>query len=138
MGANADDPADSRFATGDTSEVTGLRNDTNLYWNSGAPIPSGDAVDPVRDDPGSVVADPQAAADQSNVVMPTWTADGFADGSATIRDAFVRLVEVYGTVPSESPAVDAADPDTAAEDDILGRRRTAPDLGAYEVGGGDG
>ncbi|HSK97430.1 MAG TPA: hypothetical protein VK891_12500 [Euzebyales bacterium] len=139
MGAEqSDEPAENEFADGSASDVTGLRNDTNLYWNGGAPIPSGEAMHPERDDPNAVVADPEAAADQSGIVLPRWTADGFADGGPTIRDAFVRLVEGFGAVPESSPAVDAADPETAARDDILGTRRTAPDLGAYEATAGDG
>jgi hypothetical protein len=45
----------------------------------------------------------------------------------------VRLVELYGSIPAGSPAQNQADAALSATDDILGRTRLVPDLGAYEV-----
>jgi hypothetical protein len=86
-----------------------------------------------------VVADPQLTADQSDIVLPRWTGQAFSSGRTRISAEFARLVEAYGAIPASSPAVDRADPDTAATQDILGRPRTRPDLGAFEAtAGGDG
>jgi hypothetical protein len=44
------------------------------------------------------------------------------------------LVNSYGALPGDSPAIDAADPTQSPTDDILGQPRGAsPDLGAFEV-----
>jgi hypothetical protein len=129
---------ENEFSDGAPSEVNGLVNDTNLYWNGAAPIPPGEVSNPLSDDTGRIVADPQLPTDQSDVMLPYWTGRNFLSGNTTIRDEFLRLVEAYGAIPSTSPAVDAAYRDTAAASDILGRARVVPDLGAFEApGGGD-
>ncbi|MEM9302278.1 MAG: right-handed parallel beta-helix repeat-containing protein [Pseudomonadota bacterium] len=115
---------------GDTSSAT---LSGNLYFNGGNPIPS-DAGQAVRfaDDPAPTVGDPLLPA-LTGVVLPTWDGNQFADGSASIRAAFVTLVEAFGVPGADSPALDAADPVLAATDDILGRPRgNRPDLGAWE------
>jgi hypothetical protein len=112
--------------------------DHNLYWNGGASLPY-DSAEKVNytDDAHRLVANPLLG-NQTGLVLPRWVpaASQFADGSATIREAFERLVKSYGALPQGSPAVDAADPVNAPTDDILGRPRpsgAAPDLGAYEL-----
>ncbi len=45
----------------------------------------------------------------------------------------MRLVSLYGAIPSGSPAQNQADPALSPVDDILGRVRTTPDLGAFEA-----
>ncbi len=131
MGADAD-AGENEFSDGNPDEVTGLVNDHNLYWNGGEPIPDGKVSGPL-DDPHAITADPGLPTDQNDVVLPIWDGDRFASGNVAIRDEFVRLVDTYGAVPQSSAAVDAADPRTAADDDILGRPRDVPDLGAYEA-----
>lgn len=137
MGADegGDDP---QFADGDTDEVIDLVNDTNLYWNGGGPVPDGGFGDPLEIDPGAVDADPLLPSDQDDIVLPRWEGERFASGATSIREEFVRLVRTYGTPSENSPAVDAADPRTAATVDILGRKRSRPDLGAVEVAAEDG
>jgi hypothetical protein len=111
--------------------------DHNLYWNGGVSLP----LDPVElinytDDVNRVVADPLLP-NQAGLILPRWQAGSnqFADGSATIRAAFERLVTTYGAVAANSPALEAANPGQAPAEDILGRPRpggAAPDIGAVE------
>jgi hypothetical protein len=109
----------------------------NLYWNAGAAIPlDREELVNYTDDPAAIIADPLLPS-QANIVLPIWVEeDGrFADGSTSIREVFLRLVLNYGTLPVNSPAVDKADPNFAAAEDILGQPRPAnalPDIGAYE------
>ncbi|KAA0255781.1 MAG: hypothetical protein EDX89_03430 [Acidobacteria bacterium] len=131
MGSSGSDADD--FSDGLPSETTGLLLDRNLYWNGGDAIPPGDQVNPDVDDARRVVADPQLATDHAGVVLPRWTGTAFASGNATIRQEFERLVALYGAVPPGAPGVDEADPALSPADDVLGRPRSAPDLGAYEV-----
>ena len=125
-----DDFSDTPF--GETNSFTLARN---LYWNGGSTVPQnpgGDLVNP-DDDAEAVFADPQLPS-QAGLVLPRWTGTTFADGSATIREAFVRLVELYGRPPLGSPLDGAADPAHAPPDDVLGypRSATAPWMGAVE------
>jgi hypothetical protein len=130
----ADGPGDdNEFSNGDPAESHNVILDRNLYWNGGEEIPSGDIIDPLTDDDRGVVADPQLETNQQNIVLPRWNGASFLSGQTTIREEFERLVELYGRIPADSPAVDLADPSQAPNDDILGRpRENAPDLGAYE------
>jgi hypothetical protein len=119
---------------GETSSFTLVRN---LYWNGAVAIPtSGSDLVNYTDDPNPVVADPQLGG-QVGLVLPRWNSGSghFADGSATIRQAFEQLVLNYGALNPASPALDAADPAYAPVEDILGHARPAgngPDLGAFE------
>jgi hypothetical protein len=113
---------------------------TNLYWNGGQPVPqdAGELVN-YTDDDNPLMADPLVG-DPSGILLPHWDPESgvFADGSTSIRQAFERLVSLYGTPDPNSPVIDAADPDHAPDDDILGNPRDqgfAPDLGAYETTG---
>jgi hypothetical protein len=131
----ADGPGDGNaFSTGDDGSTVNLVLDTNLYWNGGAVIPAGDVASPLTDDANAVIGDPMLASDQSALVTPVWTGNGFADDSTTVREVFVELVEAYGAIPAGSPAIGGADPDAAPIDDVLGNPRSDPDLGAYEQG----
>jgi hypothetical protein len=133
--------ADPTGTMGDTfnrgNNTTNLTFDNNLFWNAGNPFPtSSESIIEVSDDASRVVGDPLLG-DQSNLVLPRWDPGSgqFADGSTSIRGAFVRLTVRYGSLPANSPALDAADPAQAPAEDILGRGRpigAAPDIGAYE------
>ena len=107
--------------------------DNNLYWNNGVAIPY-DPLEKVNytDDVHPVVADPLIGSPAS-LVIPRWVPpSSFADGSPTIRLAFLRLVDLYARTRVGSPAFGAADPANAPAEDIRGNLRLAPDIGAYE------
>lgn len=132
MGAG---PASSvnEFSDGDPAEVDNLMLDNNLYWNGGIPIPPGDMVSPLIDDPRPVVDNPLLSEDQSAIIIPRWNGVTFTSGAQTIRQEFLRLVMGYGQIPVESSAVDQADPCFSPAEDILGRTRPADtDIGAFE------
>ena len=132
------DPTGSMEDFSDTppAETTSFTLAGNLYWNGGANLPE-DAAELVNpsSDASAVTADP-ALADPTAVVLPRFDPDSgsFADGSASTCEVFERLVELYARPAAGSPAIDAADPNLAASDDILGRpRAAAPDIGAIET-----
>lgn len=106
--------------------------DNNLYWNGGSAIPEdgGELVN-YTDDTNRTVANPQLGT-QAGLILPRWTGAQFADGSSTIREAFERLVSLYGTPASGSAVIDNANAGNAPADDILGNPRTTPDIGAVE------
>ena len=84
----------------------------------------------------TLIGDPLLGA-QSGLILPRWNSGSgqFADGSATIREAFERLVSLYGTPGESSPALEAAFPSELPPDDILGTTRPqgeTGDLGAVE------
>ena len=129
------------FSDTPLGETDNWQLDGNLYWNGGAALPfqAGELINP-SDDASAVTADPLLPS-QAGLMLPRWTGSGFADGSATIREAFERLVTLYGTPAAGSPTIDAADPARAPAEDVLGRLRDgSPDLGAVEFGAvfGDG
>ncbi|MGH9322497.1 MAG: Calx-beta domain-containing protein, partial [Vicinamibacteria bacterium] len=121
------------FSDGSPSETTGLVLDRNLYWNGAAAIPAGDQVNPLVDDARRIVADPLLNTSQGGIVLPRWNGTAFSSGNASVREEFVRLVGLYGAIPWGSPAQNQADTTLSAADDILGRPRSTPDLGAFEV-----
>jgi hypothetical protein len=122
------------FSDGLPAETVSLALDRNLYWNGPAVIPPGDQVSPLVHDARRIVANPQLNANQAGIVLPRWTGSAFLSGNTTVRQEFLRLVDDYGAIPAGSPGHNQADPALAPPDDILGRARTAPDMGAFEVG----
>lgn len=122
------------FSDTPPGETASFALDRNLYWNGGAAIPSdGGELINYTDDANRLVADPLLGG-QAGLIVPRWNqgAGQFADGSATIRQAFERLVALYATPGTDSPVIGAADPAYAPADDILGRPRSLPDIGAVE------
>lgn len=133
------------FSDGPSQDSFGTVLARNLYWNGGQALPGGENVSPAAD-PEAVVRDPRLRPPQ-NVVLPRWTGDRFASGSATIRQEFERLIELYGTPPAASPrpgrgavsasvrAAAGAAVEHAPGVDILGRPRGLnPDFGAVQEG----
>jgi hypothetical protein len=111
--------------------------DGNLFWNRGDPIPA-DAAELVNytDDVDRIVADPRLRA-HSGIGLPRFIPQIgiLGDGSTTIRQAFERMVELYGAPAVGSPAIDSADPAQSPTTDILGHARPAglgPERGAWE------
>jgi hypothetical protein len=136
MGAeNPSRPND--FSDTPLGETLSFVLDHNLYWNGGEAIPEdGGELINYTDDAHRQMANPLLG-DQAGIVLPRLEpgTSQFADGSTTIREAFRRLVRLYGALLPGSPAIDAADAAHAPAEDILGNPRPAggaPDAGAYE------
>jgi fibronectin type 3 domain-containing protein len=93
-------------------------------------------------DAEKVIGDPQLPLPvlPDDFIFPRWDNNqkSFLSGNTTIRQEFVRLANTFGVIPSDSSAIDQANPNYAPVDDILGRSRatggSAPDLGAFEYG----
>ncbi len=120
-----------KFSTGDPSSVTGLALTSNLYWNGGRAIPTGDVVSP-SSDAGGVVTDPGLETSISRPVPTIWQGGSFASGSASIAEEFSRIVTRYA-LPGGVVA-GRARPDLAPAVDILGNVRGAsPSIGAVEM-----
>lgn len=133
MGA-VDDSDDDDFCDASSEHVGDVRIGNNLYWNGEDAIPedSAEAINP-SDDADRITADPLLG-DQGGLVVPHWDGERFADGSDNICAAFELLVRQYGSPAAGSAAIDVADADHMAADDILGRVRSAsPDVGAVEL-----
>jgi hypothetical protein len=122
------------FSDSPPADTASFAIDRNLYWNNGAAIPQ-DSSELINytNDAQRLIANPLLGS-QAGLIVPRWNqgTSHFADGSTTIREAFEKLVMLYGTPTSTSPNVNAADPGHAPNDDILGHPRSVPDLGALE------
>jgi hypothetical protein len=119
------------FSDAPPGDTASFAIDRNLYWNNGAAIPqdSNELVN-YTDDAHRLIANPLLGS-QAGLIVPRWNpgANHFADGSVSIREAFEKLVGLYGTPPSTSPIVNAADP--AHAPGVTARQaRCVPDLGA--------
>jgi hypothetical protein len=131
MGAEPSE-TEGDFSAGDLASVTGLVLDTNLYWNGGQALPSGDVLSPASD-PNAFVGDPGLADPDRARATPVWTGSQFRGGDSTIRAAFDRIVGEFG-VPS-SDLIRNGDPRWSTGVDILGAARgPVPALGAAETG----
>jgi len=124
------------FSDSPPGEVANWSLLNNQYFNGGANIP-GDPSETINytDDPARILADPELAP-HVGLILPRWnpTTSQFADGSQTVREAFVNLVMKYGVPASGSGGVDRALPAQSPAVDILGNARGAmPDVGAFEI-----
>lgn len=126
----------NRFSDTPIGQTSSYVLSNNLYGNGGAAIPSNGAdLINYTNDAARRVADPLLA-NPAAVVTPRWNpgAGAFADGSTTIRQVFLRLVDTYGKGAAGSPLIDNADAAHAPGDDIRGNARGArPDIGCYEI-----
>jgi hypothetical protein len=123
-----------QFSDGRRSATLNLVLDNNLYWNGGRAIPRGDLLSPRIHDAHRVVRDPRLPEDQGLALLPVWEGSAFRSGALLIRDEFVRLIQTYGAIPADSPAVGRVLAGPAPGGDILGTPRDGqPDLGAFEV-----
>jgi hypothetical protein len=124
------------FSDTPPADIASFSLATNLYWNAGTPIPSdaGELVN-VDDDATAVLGDPMLPSLAGLIDLPRWDeASGtFGGGGASTCDVLERLATAYGTPAAGSAAIDAADPANAPAYDLLGRPRSAPDIGAIEA-----
>lgn len=125
------------FAEASPADAQGVVLFNNLYWNGGELIPwDRKQLVNYTDDPQRLLSDPRLS-DPQDISTPIWLSEEnrFADGSSTIREVFETLVLAYGQPAPGSRVLDAADPERAPAEDILGRQRVdgAPDVGAYEM-----
>ena len=135
FGFNVDEET-ARFSDTEPAETESFILNNNLYWNGGKDIPYDETqLINFTDDHHGLVGDPLLG-DQSQLVLPRWLPDEerFADGSITIAEVFEQLVTLYGTPAAGSVVIDAADPDQATSEDIMGNPRPgdSPDIGAVE------
>jgi hypothetical protein len=126
----------NRFSETPIGQTSSYVLSNNLYWNGGAAIPtnSADLIN-YTNDAARRVADPLLAS-PAGVVTPRWNPGSgtFADGSTTIRQVFLRLVDTYGKGAAGSPLIDNADAAHAPGEDIRGSARgSRPDIGCYEI-----
>ena len=136
MGAEALTGVDLFDAPPDQTESALL--DNNLYFNGGnqIPIDAGQFLS-FADDANALIGDPLLP-DPAGLIAPEWDSSNFADGSTTIREAFLRLVADRAVPAAGSLVIDAGDPLASAIDDILGQLRgDRPDLGAFETNPAD-
>ena len=127
-------PGTNDFSDTPAADTISFVLSNNLYWNGAATVPQdGAELINFTNDSSRIVGDPRLV-NPAGVVLPRWQASTglFADGSSSIRQAFVRLAVTYGNPGSGSPAVNAADENNSPADDILGNPRTNPDVGACE------
>jgi hypothetical protein len=123
------------FSDTPIGETTSFTLSNNLMWNAGSAIPedASELINP-SDDVNRIVGDPLLPGPLAPV-LPRWNSGTgqFADGSQTIREAFVRLVLQWGTPTQGSAAHGQADQAQSPSEDILGNPRSAtPDIGAVE------
>jgi hypothetical protein len=148
-------PSNLRFAGNVWADTTGSMSDfsdtlpgdatqivlqRNGYWNAGNSLPNdpGDVVN-IGNDATAVSGNP-ALPSPATLTTPWWNANSgsFGGGYATIRAAFIGLVEAFGRPAAGGAGVDAATAADMPATDILGNPRDAtPDLGAVERGNPD-
>lgn len=122
---------DNGFSEGRLDSTVNLSLDSNLYWNGGQPIPDGDLLSPLKDDPHAMVADPQLENDFDGLILPIWGGTQFLSSNLLVRDEFLRLAQDYGSLAQRSPALRRGNLDCAPGEDIFRfERDVLPSFGA--------
>ena len=138
MGSTGAPGSPNDFSDSPPADTASFTLRRNLYWNG----PGGEAALPFDaaelinydDDPTRVVADPLLPA-TAGIALPRWLpgSASFGDGSRSVRDAFRRLVALYGTAAPGGPTTTSPNLSGFPADDILGRPRGGQaDLGCSE------
>jgi hypothetical protein len=141
------DPTGTMGATGEESgndfsdtppdETVSFILSNNLYWNGGEAIPEDNSEGVNFTDDEVAITENPLIKNPSSFTLPRWMPDEerFADGSATIRDVFVRVAAEFGVPGEGSPVIGGADAINSPSDDIFGNKRDdAPDIGCAEFG----
>ncbi|MEM7336318.1 MAG: fibronectin type III domain-containing protein [Chloroflexota bacterium] len=120
------------FSDTPIGETTSFSLDNNLYWNGGTAVPT-DSNELINytDDANGVVANP-ILANQTTLTIPRWNGTLFNDGSSSIEEVFVDMVNRYGTPGASSVVIDGGSNSNSSSEDILGNPRNNPDIGAVE------
>ncbi|MCA9443336.1 MAG: hypothetical protein KC964_21220 [Candidatus Omnitrophica bacterium] len=135
----AEDPTrPNDFSDTPPGETSSFEIATNLYWNGGEVIPENASELVNFSDDAKRVVDNPSLPSQAGLTLPWWNPGlgEFNDGSSTIRQAFERLVNLYGTPSHGSPAINGASNIHSATEDILGNQRPSgsqSDIGAVEI-----
>ncbi len=124
------------FSDTPPADIASFTLSNNQYWNGGVAIPSdqNEAVN-FDDDAARRVLDPQLPLNAS-ALTPYWipAQSQFNGGYATIRAAFLGLVELYGRPGLAGGGIGQALPAETPATDIRGVLRGPPpfDIGCYE------
>jgi hypothetical protein len=127
------------FSISPLNSVLNFALETNLYWNGPNPVPA-DAEDIIQYtvDTDPLLGNPSLPNIPRRIILPRLDpATGLIGGQfSTIREAFIYLVQTYGTPTLTGAGIDQADPQQMPADDILGNPRALgglPDIGAVEI-----
>jgi hypothetical protein len=117
-------------------QLEGFTLDNNLIYNGNKPLPSSfiDKINP-NDDKNIIHGNPHLP-DNSTLITPVWLENksAFADGSFTIRSAFMRLVLFYGIPENKSIIQQHINHNYLPIKDIIGKKRKIPHtIGAFSV-----
>jgi hypothetical protein len=127
-----DHESDIDFSDVLPNQLNNFTLDNNLIYNGENTLPSSffDKINP-NDDKNMIHANPFFP-DSSPLIPPVWLSskNTFADGSFTIRTAFIRLVLLYGTPENKKIIQLHTNNNYLPTKDILGKERTIP----YSVG----
>ena len=129
---------DTDFSDTLIHQLSDYQLENNAYWNGGLSLPHSifDRINPSSDQ--YMYTSVPKLANNRSLVTPIWLVKEkqFSDGSYTIREAFLRLVNYYA-IPKESSNVTNIQGGlgvTFPIDDILGNKRQTPNtLGALHM-----
>jgi hypothetical protein len=123
-----DHESDIDFSDVLPNQLNNFTLNNNLIYNGANSLPSSffDKINP-NDDKNMIHANPFFP-DSSTLIPPVWLSskNTFADGSFTIRSAFIRLVLLYGTPENKKTIQLHTNNNYMPTKDILGKERTIP------------